>query len=65
VLEERRSTLVNTKFDIGLGPKRRVCSHGNAERLAKFDEGFLGKVWVQLNLQYLGLVFGIPENVKD
>jgi hypothetical protein len=65
VLEERRSTLINTKLDIRLGPKRRVGSHGDAERLAEFDEGFLGKVWVQLNLQYLGLVFGIPENVKD
>lgn len=65
MFEERRSAFINTKFDVGLGPKRRVGSHGNAERLAKFDEGFLGKVWVQLNLQYLGLVLGITENVKD
>jgi hypothetical protein len=65
VFEERRSTLVNTKLDVGLGPKRRVSSHGNAERLAKFDESFLGKVWVQLDLQYLGLVLGVPKNVKD
>jgi hypothetical protein len=65
VLEKRRSALVNTKLNVGLGSKRRIGCHSNVERLAKFDEGFLGEVWVQLNLQHLRLVLGIPKNVEN
>lgn len=65
VLEQALRALVCVDLHVSLGTEGRVCRNRNAENLAELDEGLLGEVGVDFDLEHLRLDTRIAEDIVD
>lgn len=65
VLEQALRALVRAELDVALRTERGVRGDRDAESLAVLDEGLLGEVGVDLDLENLGLDARIAQHVVD
>lgn len=65
MLKQASRALAATELEVTLGTKGRVSSNSNTEQLAIVDQGALSQVWVELDLEDLGLNSSVALNVVD
>ena len=65
VLKETGCVLVATKLNIALGTKGRISGNSDAQQLAVVNEGLLGQVGVDLDLENLRFNASVTLNIVD
>ena len=65
VLKETGCVLVATKLNIALGTKGRIGGNSDAQQLAVVNEGLLGQVRVDLDLENLRFDASVTLNIVD
>ena len=67
VVEEHRGVLclLHVELDEGKRAERAVGGHGDVALLAELEERLLSEVWVVLNLESLGQLLCVAEEVKE
>lgn len=67
VVEEHGSVLclLHVELKERKRAERAVGSHGDVALLAELEERFLGEVWVVLNLESLGQLLCVAEEVEE